>query len=89
MTTLNEKNTYYIDYGTGAGNFEFTGTLEEAMDEANEGLCYTQLPVSISVKDGYDAIACLPWYDIEPSEDDVVTASFGEFGFYGEWRIDE
>ena len=44
MATLDEKNTYYIDYGTGAGNFEFTGTLEEAMEEANKGLCYTQVP---------------------------------------------
>ena len=50
MATLDEKNTYYIDYGTGAGNFEFTGTLEEAMEEANKGLCYTQVPVSISIK---------------------------------------
>ena len=41
MATLDEKNTYYIDYGTGAGNFEFTGTLEEAMEEANKGLCFT------------------------------------------------
>lgn len=88
MTTLEEKNTYYIDYGTGAGNFEFIGTLEEAMEEAAERLCYTQLPVTISVNDEYE-IACLPWYDVEPSEDDVVTASFGDFGFYGEWRINE
>ena len=28
MATLDEKNTYYIDYATGAGNFEFTGTLD-------------------------------------------------------------
>ena len=33
MATLDEKNTYYIDYGTGAGDFEFTGTLEEAMEK--------------------------------------------------------
>lgn len=89
MATLDEKNTYYIDYGTGAGNFEFTGTLEEAMEEANKGLCYTQVPVSISIKDGCNDIAYLPWYGIEASEDDVITASFGKFGFYGEWRINE
>ena len=47
MTILDEKNTYHIDYGTGAGNFDFTGTLEDAITEANRGLCYTQLPVSI------------------------------------------
>ena len=55
----------------------------------NKGLCYTQVPVSISIKDGCDDIAYLPWYGIEASEDDVITASFGKFGFYGEWRINE
>ena len=59
------------------------------MEEANKGLCYTQVPVSISIKDGCDDIAYLPWYGIEASEDDVITASFGKFGFYGEWRINE
>lgn len=37
MTILDEKNTYHIDYGTGAGNFDFTGTLEDAITEANRG----------------------------------------------------
>ena len=65
MATLAEKNTYNIDYGTGAGTFEFTGTLEEAMEEANKGLCYTQVPVSISIKDGCDENANLTRYGLE------------------------
>lgn len=87
MTILDEKNTYHIDYGTGAGNFDFTGTLEDAITEANRGLCYTQLPVSIFIKDVIENIAYLPWYGVQPEEDDIVTATFGNFGFYGEWEI--
>lgn len=85
MTILDEKNTYHIDYGTGACNFDFTGTLEDAITEANRGLCYTQLPVSIFIKDDIENIAYLPWYGVQPEEDDIVTATFGNFGFYGEW----
>ena len=89
MTTLDEKNTYHIDYGTGVGNFDFTGTLEEAINEANKGLCYTQLPVSISIKNEIENIAYLPWYGIIPEDEDTVTAIFGNFGFYGGWEIKE
>ena len=26
-------------------------------------------------------------YGVQPEEDDIVTATFGNFGFYGEWEI--
>ena len=61
--------------------------LEDAITEANRGLCYTQLPVSIFIKDDIENIAYLPWYGVQPEEDDIVTATFGNFGFYGEWEI--
>lgn len=48
---------------------------------------YTQLPVSIFIKDDIENIAYLPWYGVQPEEDDIVTATFGNFGFYGEWEI--
>lgn len=76
---------YYINYNTGAGNFEFEGTLEEAMKAAEEGLCYTQQNVSIEL-DG-EQVAYLPWWGAQPEEDEVVTCQFGSFGYYGEWVI--
>ena len=36
MTILDEKNTYHIDYGTGAGNFDFTGTLKMQLQKLIE-----------------------------------------------------
>lgn len=82
--------TYYIDFGTGAGNFEIKGTLEDAMKAAEKELAYTQLPVNIYKKGRIGSgmpDARLPWYGVEPEEDDIVTANFG-YGFYGEWVVD-
>lgn len=78
-------NKYYINYGTGAGNEYIKGTLEEAKKVAEDGLAYTQTDVKIQTEDGED-VAALNWYGVQPEEDDVVTARFGDRGFYGEWR---
>lgn len=48
------------------------------------GLAYTQTDVKIQTEDGED-VAVLKWYGVKPEEDDVVTAQFGDYGFYGEW----
>lgn len=87
---------YFVDYGTGAGNFEFEGTLEEAKKKAEEGICYTQSNVTI-----YDAemmskaftsedvdraaVAVLRWVGVPATEDDDVVADYGNFGFYSGW----
>lgn len=73
---------YFVNFGTGEGN-EWADTLEEAMELAERGLSYTQ--ESVCIYDGEEVITKLPWYGVEPSEDDVVTAKFGTSGFYGEW----
>lgn len=75
---------YYINYGTGAGNEFVDGTLEDAKKVAEEGLAYTQEDVKVQTEDGEDA-AVLKWYGVQPEEDDVVIARFGDYGFYGEW----
>lgn len=75
---------YYINYGTGAGNEYVDGTLEDAKKVAEDGLAYTQTDVRIQTEDGED-VAVLNWYGVKPEGDDVVTARFGDFGFYGEW----
>jgi len=66
---------YYVNYGTGAGNEEIEGTLEDAMRVAEEGLTYTQQSVRIEGEDG-EVIANLPWYGVAPDKDDVVTCQF-------------
>lgn len=78
------KMKWYVDYGTGAGNFWFDGTLDEAKSAAEDGLCYTQSSVDI-MDEEYNVCARLPWWGVQPSEDDEVTACFGSFGFYGCW----
>jgi len=75
---------YFIDFCTGAGN-EVADTLEEAMRIAEEGLAYTQQPVIIYSAGG--VVARLPWFGIEPEEDEIVTSRFGSYGYYGEWII--
>ncbi len=75
---------YYINYGTGAGNELVEGTLDEAKKVAEDGLAYTQTDIRIQTEHGED-VAVLNWYGVTPNEDDVVTAKFGDFGFYGEW----
>lgn len=76
---------YYVNYGTGAGNEYVEGTLDDAKKVAEDGLAYTQTDVKIQTEDGED-VAVLPWYGVVPEEDDVITASFGDFGFYEEWH---
>lgn len=76
---------FYVDYNTGAGNFEFDGSLENAIKSAEADIAYTQQPVTIH-SNGAE-VARLPWWDVEANEDDVVTADYGQFGFYGEWSI--
>lgn len=76
---------YYVNFGTGAGNEWVEGTLSEAQKVAEDGLAYTQTDVKIQTEDGKD-VAVLPWWGVTPEDDDVVTARFGDFGFYGEWQ---
>lgn len=78
------KNERAAKSRKGKGNEEIEGTLEDAMRVAEEGLAYTQEPVRIQSEDGEDQ-AVLPWWGVVPTEDDIVTARFGDYGFYGEW----
>lgn len=75
---------YYVNYGTGAGNEYVDGSLEDAKKVAQEGLAYTQTDVKIQTEEGED-VAVLSWYGVQPKEDDVVIAKFGDYGFYSDW----
>ena len=79
---------YYVNFNTGAGNYSIEMQLESLKDQVVSELSYTQCSVTIEDEDGNE-IACLPWYGVEPDEEDIVTAQFGTFGFYGDWRLED
>lgn len=78
-------SNFFVDYNTGAGNFSVSGTLQDAMSAAEANIGYTQQSVTIMLN-GL-SVATLPWWGVEANEDDVVTADYGQFGFYGEWSM--
>lgn len=79
------EEKYYINYGTGAGNFEIEGTLADAKRAADDVIMYTQRNVTIE-KDG-ETVSQRTWYGceatVEDREKDVI--DYGTFGFYSEW----
>lgn len=77
---------HYIDYGTGAGDFTFTGTLEEAKKEAEKNVSYTQEGVLIRDAETWDLISILLWWGYEAdTETDIPYIDYGKFGFYDKW----
>lgn len=85
------KKTYYIDYGTGAGNEEITGTLEEAMKTAEENCSYTNCSVVIRDPQNGESLATLPFYSLPYNEEEAPAENpiiFGENGYYGDWIIE-
>lgn len=83
-------NKYYVDYGTGAGNFIFEGSLEEAMKLADEGLAYTQSSVVIKDYDTHEDVAMRRWYGVPPddnAENNEFIIGFGNLGYYDDWWI--
>jgi hypothetical protein len=86
---------YYVHYGTGAGDFEVCGNLDEAIQQVKDGLSYTQCSVTITDdEDGENILAKWSWDSTIQSDDDVERAkegydlsddeivSFGGFGCY-------
>lgn len=81
---------FFIKYGTGAGDFDFSGTLEEAKAKADAGSAYTQRDYYIENENG-EEICRRNWcgvpYDpevTEETEDEVI--QFGSFGHYTAWN---
>ena len=79
----------YICYHTGAGDLT-AETLEQAMEIADEGACYTQTDITIEDEDG-NILAERRWYgckaDLDDLEDGEDIIDFGDFGYYGPWVI--
>jgi len=78
---------YFINYGTGAGNFEVEGTLEDAKREADKGIAYTQHSVAIEDDPYENVIAQRNWIGCEATDEDREgdIIEYGSFGFYSPW----
>ena len=74
-----------VNYGTGAGNYESNLDIDDLAVEVGNNTSYTQCNVKIQDMDG-ETLAILNWYGVKATEDDTVTADYGDFGFYGEWE---
>lgn len=79
---------YLINFLTYGEDLEFEGTLDDAKKAAENGISYTQESIAIKDANTGDVVSTLPWWPVEPNEDDIVTARYGDYGFYGEW-VDE
>ena len=79
----------YINYHTGAGD-ETADTMEQAMEIADDGACYTQQDITIEHDNG-TVIAERKWYGVQSSQEDLEDGEdiieFGSFGYYGHWVI--
>ena len=82
-------NTYWIRYGTGAGDEEIIGTLDDAKRAADDGAAYTQIDIVIEDEDGNE-ITRRRWWGVEltdeyMTDDEDKYITFGSFGFYAPW----
>ena len=85
---MSDVQQYYINYGTGAGNFHIVGTLEQAQEAADESAAYTQSNIYIQDSEGNDIVTrhwwgCINNNDIEDCDNPI---QFGKFGYYGDWQ---
>ena len=74
---------YMVNHNTGAGN-EDAYSIEEAKKKAELGINYTQQSIDIFGRKTEEVIATLPWYGVEPEDDDDPFEEIGG-GFYGQW----
>lgn len=78
---------YLIDFQNGFYEEVEANSLEHAMKITYDKLAYTRNSVHVKNQEDGEDLAILPWYGVAASEEDVVTADYGKFGFYGEWVI--
>lgn len=81
---------YYICLNEMIDDVEFDGSLDAAMEKADEMACYTQQNIRIYADDKREKlVAERRWYSVEL--DDEVSwrnvINFGKFGYYEEWYI--
>lgn len=74
---------YIINYHTGVTHEIEVHNLQEAQEEALNGIAYTQENVSIETLEG-EVLSVARWYGVRPDEDDDVLTEIGG-GFYSAW----
>jgi len=82
------EKRYHINYNTGIGNFTMKASLEEITKEVAIYLGFTQQGVTVTDNNN-NIVAVLPWISIPATDEDIITADYGDFGFYGAWEIYE
>jgi hypothetical protein len=82
------EKKYFVNYNTGAGNFKMMAELDEVIKEAVNNIAYTQQDICIT-DDNDNIIAVLPWINRPSSDEDIITADYGNFGFYAGWELYE
>ena len=84
VVTTAELTYWNIEYHTGAGNREFYGELEFALKAADDGICYTQQPVTVS---NSNVTYQRDWWGIAyDGESESSPICFGDFGYYSDWE---
>ena len=82
---------YMICYGAGVIDY-CTGTLQDAMDRADDGARYTCRGIDINDREG-NLIAARRWYSIpycgeeNPDYYEENPIIFGSHGYYGDWEV--
>lgn len=81
---------YYLSLNEMMDDEEFNGSLDEAMEKADDMACYTQQNIRIYADDKRDTlVAERRWYGVEPddevAEGDII--NLGKFGYYDEWYV--
>lgn len=79
---------YTVNYHTGAGN-SAAETLDDAKKVADNGACYTQQDITVEDEEG-NVAARRTWYGCTDGISECISPiRFGNFGFYGDWEINE
>ena len=81
---------YYLSLCSKINDFEFKGSLDEAMEKADRLACYTKEDIIIYADNNRDNLVALRrWHDYCADEDalyrDII--NFGIKGYYDEWYI--
>jgi hypothetical protein len=73
---------------SGAWSEEFNGTLEDAIEIADERVTYNQEDMKILDENGKEA-ATRTWYgSLDGIEDCEDAIEFGSYGYYTDWSIE-
>ena len=80
-----KKHTFIISHQNGFEEVVEASTEKEHLDYATETLNYTQTNVVIGTPEG-EKLYITEWIGLPAQEDDNPLVTFGDYGFYTQWR---